>query len=76
MIDLTLIIIIALVLIIVYLIFTRRKKYSLNQIKDLIRTADWEIQEAHKRMRISHGKLSELYKAILSIEQGRVKQDD
>ena len=73
MIDLKSIITLVLALVILFLLFKRRNKYSLEQIKELIINADKEIHEAHNNLQISHKRLDELYKAIVSIEQGKVK---
>ena len=71
----SILIIILLILVIIYLVATRRKKVSLSQLKELILISDGGIMKAHKEMQLTHKKLNELYKAILSIEQGKIKKE-
>lgn len=73
MIDITYILTIVLFILVVYILFTKRKKHNLEGIKQLVWNANQDILEAHKSLQKTNKRLDELYKAIISIEKGELK---
>jgi len=72
--DIILIVIGVLILIVLMIGFSRRKKASLDGMKTLVQEANLEMQEASKKMQIANRKINELYKAILKVEGGMIEE--